>query len=262
MRASAALLAVLLLSGALFFPASAQDSASGAAPLKAVFFPFKEAVISSMVASKVARYKFKEGERFAEGETLALLDDRHYRQAKLKADALFAEAKANLAFTEENFKRNSELFARSAVGKMELEQSRLDRDAANAKLQFAEAGMKLAALDLEACEIKAPFAGRFAKRSLKESEFVQAGQPVLEILDDAKLLAVMHMPSDRRRSLKTGDEFKFKVDETGALCKGSVYEIGGRIDYESRTFEVKVLIDNKDGSLAAGMSGSLAGKPD
>ena len=253
-----ALAAGLSLSG--LYAIEPDASPAVAMPAKAVLFPVREAVISNAVAAKILEYRFKEGERFKEGDILARLDDRQYRQAKLKADALLAEAKSVLAFSEENLKRSQELFDKSAIGKQDLEQSRLDRDSALAKLQYAEASMKLAGIDLDACEIKAPFAGRFAKRSVKEHEFVNAGQPVLEILDDSQLLAEMHLPSEKRVSLAPGDELEFKIDETGSVHKGKIYEISGRIDYESRTFEAKALIDNKDGRLSAGMSGTLLGK--
>lgn len=232
-------------------------SNSAATTVKAVLFPVRESVVSNTVSANVLEYKFKEGETFKKGETLAVLDDRQYRQLKAKADALFAEAKAASAFAEENYKHSKELFEKMAIGKQELEQSLLDRDSAAAKLQFAEASMRLAGIDLESCEIKAPYAGRFARRSVKEHEFVPAGQPVLEILDDSRLLAEMHMPSARRPALKPGDEVELKIDETGSLHKGRIYEIAGRIDFESRTFEVKAMIENPSGKLSAGMSGAL-----
>jgi len=233
--------------------------AGDAEPLaaKVVFFPFKEAVVSSTVSANVKEYLFKEGEAFSTGDAIVRLDSRQCLQANLKAKAVLAEAKAAVAFSEKNFKRSEELFAKSAIGLQEYEQSRLDRDSAEAKAQCAEAALRLSELDLEACELKAPFDGRLSKRVAKAHEFVNAGQPLMEIIDDSSLLADMHLPSSLRGSIKIGDEMEFKVDETGAIRKGRVYEISGRIDYESRTFEAKALVGNKDRSLSAGMSGVL-----
>ena len=42
--------------------------------------------------------------------------------------------------------------------------------------------------------------------------------------------------------------------------KGKIYKISGVIDPGSRTFEIKVLLDNSKGTLAAGMSGVLLKK--
>jgi membrane fusion protein, multidrug efflux system len=254
-------LPLLFLSGVSFGEAPTADTPNAvSSAIKVVLFPYREAVISNTVTANVQEYKFKEGERFKEGDVLVRLDDRLYRQTKVKAEAQCAEAKAAQAFAEENLKRNQTLFERSAVGKSEVEQSRLDRENASAKLASAEASVKMAAIDLDACQIKAPFAGRMAKRSVKEHEFVTVGHPVVEILDDSQLLADMHLPAAMRPSVAPADELECKIDETNTVHKGKVYEIGGRIDYESRTFEVKVKIDNKDGKLSAGMSGILLEK--
>ena len=50
---------------------------------------------------------------------------------------------------------------------------------------------------------------------------------------------------------------KIKIDETGTCHEGEVYKISGVIDPGSRTFEIKALLDNRNGVLSAGMSGAL-----
>lgn len=215
-------------------------------PVKIVLFPYQEAVISAKVSTNVSQYKFKEGEAFSKGETIVLLDDRQYRQNYMKTNAIFK-------FAEENCKRNKEMFDRNAVGSMDLEQSKVEKET-------AEANMKLAEIDLSSCEIKAPFNGRLTKKIVRENEFVNAGQPLMEIIDDNKLLADMHLPSEMKKQMAIGNEMEFMIDETGSSCKGKIHEISGRIDFGSRTFGVRVLIDNADRKLSAGMSGTLMEK--
>lgn len=258
-------LSALVLAATVLLAASQSAIGGGAEPempVKIVLFPLHEAVVSSTVPARVAEYKVREGQSFGANEPIACLDDRAYRQAFAKGKASILEAQAGLKFTEANFKRNKELFERKAIGNLELEQSELDRDVAAAKLQYSIAGFELAKLDLDACLIKVPFGGRLTKRTVKESEFVGAGQPILEVVDDEKLLAAMHLPSSWLRAIKIGDEMSFKVDETGSVHKGKIYVISGRIDFESRTFDVKLLVDNPDHKLMAGMSGVLLPKAD
>ncbi|OGV47827.1 MAG: hypothetical protein A2017_15985 [Lentisphaerae bacterium GWF2_44_16] len=215
-------------------------------PVKIVLFPCQEAVISAKVSTNVSKYNLKEGEAFSKGDTIVLLDDRQYKQNYLKANAIFK-------FAAENCKRNKEMFDKNAIGSMDLEQSKVEKES-------AEANMKLAEIDLLSCEIKAPFNGRLTKKIVRENEFVNAGQAIMEIIDDNKLLADMHLPSKMRKKLTIGDEMEFTIDETGSSCKGKIYEISGRIDFGSRTFGIRVLIDNADKKLNAGMSGTLKKK--
>ena len=226
-------------------------------PVKVILFPLREAVLASNIPAKVLEYKFKEGESFGANEVIVHLDDRSYQQSLLKGKALLAEAQATLKFTELNLKRNQDLLKKGTVGFQEVEQSQLERDTAESKQQFAAASLEQAKLDVDACFVKVPYNGRVTKKALKENEYVGIGQPLVEVIDDSKLLAVMHMPSDKRKSIKIGDELTIKVDETGTVHKGRIYEISGRINYESRTFELKALIDNPSRALTAGMSGVL-----
>lgn len=212
--------------------------------VKIVLFPFREAVIASRITTSVADYKFKEGEAFSKGDTIVLLDDRQYKHTYLKTKAI-------LKFAEENYKRNKEMFERNTIGALDLEQCKLE-------METAEANMKLAELDFLSCQIKAPFDGRLSKKIIRENEFVNVGQPIMEIIDDNKLLADMHLPSSMRKQVEIGKEMEFMIDETGISCKGTVYEISGRIDFGSRTFGVRVLVDNANRKLTAGMSGTLA----
>jgi RND family efflux transporter MFP subunit len=126
-----------------------------------------------------------------------------------------------------------------------------------AKQKAALTNMNMAKLNLDSCKIIAPFKGRLISRIAQEHEYLKAGQPVLSVIDDTKLLAVVHLPSGLKNSLKIGQEFEIKVDETGQTYKGKVHEISGEVDPGSKTFSIKLLVDNPQGVLSPGMSGSL-----
>jgi len=95
---------------------------------------------------------------------------------------------------------------------------------------------------------------------VQDFEYVRTSQPIMEIIDDHQLLAVMYLPSIRKKDMKLGTDMMFRIDETGTTHSGRVYEIAGQIDARSRTFEVKALIDNHNRKLTAGMSGVLVEK--
>lgn len=212
-------------------------------PVKIVLFPFKRAVISTIINSSVKEYMFKEGESFSEGDIIVKLDDAIYNQR-------FIKTKTYSTFATRAYQNNLKLAEKGGIGQYELEKSKFENEAAAAE-------MKIAQIDLDACIIKAPFSGRLVKKIVKEYEFVRIGQPVLEIINDYQLLAVMHLPSTQRESVKNEQEIQFRIDETGASCNGKIYEISAEIDPRSRTFELKILIDNKDQKLSAGMSGVM-----
>ena len=224
---------------------------------KIVLFPYRRAVVPSLVDSVINKYNIKEGETFKKDDTIALLDDRSYRQMLNKAISTEQESKTNCDFAKKYYESTLDLFNKGFQGKDQVDKAKLDFEIAKSKLDSAKAQRALIELQIDACTIKAPFDGRLIKKTIQEHEFVRAGQPFMSIIDDNKLLAVMHLPSDKKNVIKIGDPIKIKVDETGTEHTGNVYEISGEVDPGSRTFEIKAIINNKPGKLTAGMSGTL-----
>jgi RND family efflux transporter MFP subunit len=256
-KPSAKCVATLLLS--VFYLALFSVSAYAASDLatKIVLFPYRKAVIASRIDSVITRYGYKPGENFTKGASIVKLDSGYYRQILLKAEAVLMEAETQLRFSEKIYQRNMGLYQDGALGSQELERSKLDNEIAKSKLRLVRVTVKMAQLNVNFCNITAPFSGKLIRKILFEHEFVKTGQPVMEIIDDHKLLAFMHLRSSRINAVKIGAKMKFRIDETGVEHEGTVYEIAGVIDPGSRTFEVKVVLDNKTRTLAPGMSGVL-----
>jgi RND family efflux transporter MFP subunit len=229
--------------------------------VKVIVFPLQSAVVASMVDAVVGKYKFKEGEVFEQNDSICLLDERRYQQIYNKSKAVVDETNIECKYSDDRFTRNQELYKKGIIGEDELEKSRLDRSISQTKRKNAIADMTMAKLNLDSCKIIAPFTGRLVRQVVHEHEFVRAGQPILSIINDTQLLAVMHLPSKLKNSVMLGQQFKVKIDETGQLYSGLVYEIAGDIDPGSRTFSIKLLIDNQQRLLAAGMSGLLIDMP-
>jgi membrane fusion protein, multidrug efflux system len=231
-------------------------------PVKVIVFPLQRAVVSSMVDTVVVKYQFMEGEIFNQNDSVCMLDERRYQQFFNKSKAVFDESIIGCKYSEDRFIRNQELYKKGIIGEDELEKSRLDRSISLTKQKNALADMTMAKLNLDSCKIIAPFTGRLVKQLVHEHEFVRAGQPILSIINDTKLLAVMHLPSSLKNSVALGQKFTVKIDETGIVYSGLIYEIAGDIDPGSRTFSIKLLIDNQKRLLASGMSGILIDMPE
>lgn len=228
--------------------------------VKVVLFPLKKAVISSIVDTSVKKYNFKEGEIFKEGDVVALLDDDLYRNAYNAAKSEYEKAVANYKYTENSYKHDEDLYSKGGLSVQEFEKIKLDRTNSLSEMQMAESALKIAELRLNACTITGPFEGRLTEQLIGEHEFVRAGQPVLETINDSNLLAVMHLSSYEIKNIKEGTLMYFLIDETGTRHEGKVYEVSGYIYSGSRTFEVKAIIENKSRELFAGMSGVLLKK--
>ena len=223
--------------------------------VKTVLLPFRQAVISSNVESVVINYAFKEGEKFKKGDVIAKLDDRSIRQKYQRALASANESLAALTFAQRNYENTKDLLNKTIASAMDVERAKLEVDVNTAKKQFNDANLYLAKIEQEECNITAPFDGRLKQKLVQEFEYVRVGQQLLHIIDDTKLLAVMYIPSTQAQKVKLGDKVKLFIDEKNATYTGEIYAIASDIDPASRTFEIRILVDNRNGELIPGMSG-------
>lgn len=211
--------------------------------VKAVLFPFREAVIAARAESTLLPYRFKLGEPFKAGEVLTALDDSRYalevRRATEQAD-----------FARAVFEDRKQLRAKNFTSDHELKKAEFD-------LSVAESSLADAKLNLSYCIVKAPFAGKLAEIRTQEYETVRPGQPLFRIIDDNRLLAVMNVPLNDAALTTVGNPVVVSVLGTDRKAKGTVYEVAPQADHRTGTVRIRVLIDNGDGKLRAGMTGEL-----
>ncbi len=229
---------VLLL---ILFFAAARNCAAEA--VKAVLFPFREAEIAARADSTLMPYRFKLGEAFAENAVIATLDDSRYALEAKRAERQFMFAKAVL---EDSRKLREKDF----TSDFELKKASFD-------CGIAESNFEEAKLNLAYCTIRAPFAGKIVEFKTREYETVRQGQPLFRIIDDNRLLAVMNVSPDDAGLTKVGGAAVISLSETGRKVKGTVYEVAPQIDHRTGTVRIRVLIENRDGALCAGMTGEL-----
>lgn len=226
-------------------------------PIRVVFFPFREATISTRVDSVILKYNYREGELFKANAVLVELDSSRYSQRKEQVTAEYSEAKDQVIYFTKIYKSNLDLFKQGMQGEQMIAKNRLDMDTKKSNIIIVKAKLQLAELNVTACSIIAPFAGRMGAKTVKEHEFIRIGQPMFSIIDDNQLLAVVNLPQQRLKQIKIGKLMKIKLDSSKYVCSGKVYEISPTLDYSSGTFEAKILIDNNQHILKAGMTGVL-----
>lgn len=247
------LLASLLTAGAV----AGADPDYNSLPVKAVLFPIREATLSTMIDGMIAQYNFRAGERFRKNDVLLTLDDRKYRNEFNRAESQVRETALNVEFTRQKLADNERLFKNDLQSEIEVIRAKFDYNVALERQQAAKISRDDAALHLLFCSIRAPFDGTVEKMLTREFEMVRSGQPVLAIIDDNQLLAVMNLPSASLTKVSIGMPVTVRITENGKTVTGGIYEIASRADHRSETFEIKVLIDNRQHVFKAGMSGVL-----
>jgi membrane fusion protein (multidrug efflux system) len=105
---------------------------------------------------------------------------------------------------------------------------------------------------LEDTSVKAPFNGIITGKRLNSGDYVKRGDEVLEITDLSSLEAEMKTPERYANLMKVGIPVTLSIESLLTERKGQITAVNESIDLNTRTFLVKVRIDNRDHSIKAG----------
>ncbi|MGO0791764.1 efflux RND transporter periplasmic adaptor subunit [Herbaspirillum seropedicae] len=211
--------------------------------IRAQLAPVRYTTIAAEIGAVIARLPVTEGARFQRGQTLVQFDCA-VQNAQLN------KARASLSAADKAWQANKRLAELNSVGRVEL-------DSSEAEVAKARADMAAQAALVGKCSIAAPFGGRVAEQKVREQQFAQPGQTLLEIIDDSALELEFIVPSKWLVWIKPGKVFQIRIDETGKTYPARVQRLGARVDPVSQSVKVVGVVDGKFNELMAGMSGAV-----
>lgn len=207
--------------------------------------PRRQVAVVAEVAARLMSVARDEGARVADGEVLARLDDTDYRLAHDRARAAQAVAEANQAHAVAEKERADSLLKTGGITDKEHLAAQVGLQVAAASLLQAKAEVAIAASQLARCEIKAPFAGRVARRHADPGAMLASGTPAFTLVDDAVLEFRSEVPSADYGKLKVGATVSVRVDAMPDYeAVGRLARIAPLVDDRNRTFEAIVEVQN------------------
>jgi membrane fusion protein, multidrug efflux system len=204
-------------------------------------------IISSEIAARISELKVRDGERFKRGQLLVSFDCEDLLNR-------LERARAALEKQQHIYEINTQLNNLLSVSQLEMIVSA-------AEVAEARADVKLGETMIGKCAIQAPFSGRAVAVNVQQHEYVVAGQPLLEILDDSELEIQMIVPSLWLQWLQSDYPFEIEIDETGGSYAARITRISGKVDPVSHSIKVYGRIVDADSRLLPGMSGNVSISP-
>ena len=222
----------------------------------AVVHPFKSANVGVEVKGLIERINFEEGEPVSKDAVVLEVSPDRYKLLLKKAEQRVKGLDLSLKNAEEDFKTKEELFSLNAGTQQDVTKAKTQVDIERHRLLEAREELKLAAMDLDACKVKAPFAGFLAVRYKQPEEVVNQYDNVFALVDKSKVYAVANVPESQAVKFVKGARTVF-VHGSGKKYQGAVDKVGVLVDPQSKTLKVHILIDNSSGDLQVGTTGSL-----
>lgn len=201
-------------------------------------------VLSSQIPGKITKLKINTGDSFKKGQVLVAIDCATY----------YAKRKKVLA--ELNLER-SKLKVQNQLQKLGSG-SILEKTLIEAEIQKVKADLNVIDITLQRCQIKAPFSGQVIERSGMPFQYVDVGQPILEIVDNSNLEIMLIVPSNWLSWIKVGQPFSVMIDETQTTHKATISRIGAHVDSASQSVNLVGKLQTSNNKLFSGMSGTAS----
>lgn len=210
--------------------------------------PRAQVELPAEVAARLERVLRDEGARVAKGELLALLDDTDYRLANDRARAALAVADANRAHAVAERERADNLLKTGGITDKDHLSAQVALQVAEASLAQVRAEAAIAAQQLERTRVKAPFAGRVAKRRADAGAMLAAGTPIFTLVDDSLLEFEAQVASRDLAKVRLGAPVGVSVEALpGSLIPGKVARVAPLVDERTRSFKAVVEVKGREG---------------
>ena len=205
----------------------------------------REAKVTSQVSGIVQSVRVRENQSVRGGQLLIQIDTTDYALS-------LANARADLQRAEVDYEVR--LLQDELIEDPELREARAERARVLTGVAGAEVALLKAEIEMQKTRVTAPFAGRIADLKVVEGQYVGAGTELLTVvtLDPIKVsvsvleTAVVGLEEGRGASMV----FSALPDTT---FTGRIETINPKVDLETNTTRVTVLLPNAEGRIRPGM---------
>jgi membrane fusion protein (multidrug efflux system) len=201
-------------------------------------------IIVSPEASGVIRsIEIKEGDNVKEGQILALLNTESIEQS-------IEEVRVNLQLASTLYERRKNLWEQNIGSEVEFLQAESSMRALQKKLQGLEAQLDMAV-------IKAPINGVIDDLMQRQGEMAGSIIPFARIVNLDKVYITADVSEEYLNKINAGDSVSINFTVLGLSKKAKVFRTSAVIDPDSRTFSVRVNLNNRDLSLQPNLMGEM-----
>ncbi len=203
----------------------------------------RRAILSSRLSASIVELELREGDVVEAGKTLV----------RLNADALSAAVSAAEARDEaanRDLKRAEALLAKGAATRNEVENATTAAAGARAALTSARETLSYAT-------VRAPFAGRIAKKLASVGDTVSPGTPLLEMEGAGGLEVVASVESAVHQRLAVGQKLGVRIDGIDKPVTATIRTLAASADPSTHRFTVRADVRAAPG-IRAGLFARLA----
>ena len=213
--------------------------------------------LSFGVTGTVDQVSVSQGEAVIEGQLLATLDSQPLRLALERARSELSAARAKLVETEQAYKRTSGLLSQRAVSQSDVEIASSNLKSARASLLGATSQVEEAERDLNRAELRAPFEGHVAERSIEPFQEISGNEPAFVLQSEGALVVEAQVAEALIHNVDYGQPVRVTFPSLEGLeLVGVVSLIASRAGM-GNAFPIEVQLPHSQADLRPGMTASI-----
>jgi len=217
-----------------------------------------EAIAKSTVASEIAgiveHFPIKEGDFVKKGGLLANLKETELRLRLKGAAAANKRIQANLQNAEKELTRVGKLKESNSIAERQYDTAFYTYRALSQELLQKESEIELLEYELKQQKVLAPFSGFVAKEHTQIGEWINKGGPVVTLLDLDKVQITVDVPERYSVLLAPRGNVNVSIKSVSDnSISGKIYSVLPQGNPDSRTFPVRIQIENPDHKIKSGM---------
>jgi len=145
--------------------------------------PARQTRLSFERAGLVTEVLFDEGDRVSDGDVVARLDASKLRSERRGLEARLHELEAQFDLASVTLSRQSALKTKGWQSEQKYDEARFKAAELSSAIRRLKASIESIDIDITKSELKAPYSGTVATRSIDEGSVVSAGTPVIDVVE-------------------------------------------------------------------------------
>jgi membrane fusion protein, multidrug efflux system len=212
-----------------------------------------EAALAFRVGGRMIQRAVNVGDRVEPGQVVAKLDPENELNAERSAQAAMTAAQGQANYARNHYDRQRQLLANGHTTRARYDQAQKALQNAQAAVDNARAQLQIATDRVGYTTLKADGAGTVTARGAEPGEVVQAGQMIVRLARQGGMDAVFDVPAQVLRAAPAGSKISVRLaDDPTVTTTGQVREVAPQADPVTRTFEVKVALDEPPPTMRLG----------
>ena len=181
-------------------------------------------IVAPDVSGWVRELKASDNQQVKVGDLLLSIDRDRFEAARDKARAVVETRQQQLSLREHEAARRAALGSQAISAELR-ENAQINAGIARGELREAQADLKVAELNVARSQVHSPRNGHVTNLRLAEGNYVNAGQPVMALVDDSTFYVQAYFEETKLPRIKVGAPVRVWLMSAGEPMQGHVESI-------------------------------------